>query len=757
MRVFIGGKLMSISRSQSALLLCTAIAILPLPAVAQSQENTAQTSGTTALERIVVKGKRVTPGRVADTPLASETTAKTIEDKQITSIVDLGRVVEPGVNFNRSNGSVNIRGLEGSRVLTTIDGIPLTYLSDATRSASGGVDTFEFSSLSAVDVIRGADSSRAGPGALGGVLALRTLEPEDLIGPGRTWGGIAKFGYDSSDRSFSPSAAVASKIENTSILFQGGYRKGHETDNKGTVDGYGATRSKPNPSDYNQYDLLFKLRQDLEGGHTIGVTAERFDNSRDTDSRTTQTLTGNYRPGNYETNEGAERNRVSLDYKFVSQDEDSVFDSANASLYWLKQVKENGYNGYRSTSVVGPISRLNEYEQNTFGFIGDVEKSLTTGDLRHQFVFGYDLSTGYSEQYSSGSDNCRLPYTGAFSACSNLHTNQADTPKVDTNKIGFYLDDEITFGSTGFSLTPGVRFDWVEHTPKMTDAFDRNANNPSLPQGFSDTAFSPKIRAGYEVNDKLNFYAQWAMGFRAPTAGELYASFGGPGTYLRAGNPDLESETSNGFDIGANVGDDDLGGKVSLFYNRYKNFIDTRGLTSAEIAAAGINPSLYPFGVTRNVNLDRARIYGAELAVHKRFDNGFSLRAALAYANGKDLDTDKFLQSVAPMKAVLGAAYDAENWGVGVDWIGVREARGASYYIPATGERYFKTPGYGIVDLTAWIEPEQFKGLKINAGIYNVFDKTYYDYTSVRNSGGQPVEFYSEPGRTFKISLTQRF
>ena len=355
------------------------------------------------------------------------------------------------------------------------------------------------------------------------------------------------------------------------------------------------------------------------------------------------------------------------------------------------------------------------------------------------------------EQYYAGYDNCVKPYP-PFSACNNLHTNQADTPKVESSRIGLFVDDEIAFGNSGWSLTPGLRFDGVDHNPRMTPAYDNNASDPALPPGFSDARVSPKLRAAYEPYEGLEFYGQWAMGFRAPTAGELYAAFGAPGTYLRVGNPDLESETSNGFELGAKIGDDDFGGRINLFYNRYRNFIDTRQLTAAEAAAAGYNLADYPMGgISRSVNLDRARIYGVELGGHKRFDNGVSLRAALAYANGKDMDTGDFLQSVAPLKGVIGVAYDTENWGAGLDWIGAAAGRGQS---TAT---YFKTPGYGIVDLTAWYAPEAIKGMKINAGIYNLFDKTWYDYTTARTGRTQPAEFYSEPGRYFKISITQRF
>ena len=52
-------------------------------------------------------------------------------------------------------------------------------------------------------------------------------------------------------------------------------------------------------------------------------------------------------------------------------------------------------------------------------------------------------------------------------------------------------------------------------------------------------------------------------------------------------------------------------------------------------------------------------------------------------------------------------------------------------------------------------------------GIYNLFDKTYYNAVALKDlnnttvpsnsNTAQPLDFYSEPGRVFKISLVQRF
>lgn len=81
---------MSISRKHSTLLLCTAMSLLPLAGPALAQDAASQANGATTLEKIVVKGKRVkSANAAADTPLASQTTAEDIREKDIGSIKDL--------------------------------------------------------------------------------------------------------------------------------------------------------------------------------------------------------------------------------------------------------------------------------------------------------------------------------------------------------------------------------------------------------------------------------------------------------------------------------------------------------------------------------------------------------------------------------------------------------------------------------------------------------------------------------------------
>ena len=115
------------------------------------------------------------------------------------------------------------------------------------------------------------------------------------------------------------------------------------------------------------------------------------------------------------------------------------------------------------------------FEENAYGFNGYVLKNFQTGVLSHRVTLGTELRMSSLEQYSAGIDNCPPKpasgrYTGAFTTCNNLHTNQADQPKVDGKLIGLYAHDEIGLLDNRLRITPGVRFDWYEEKPQATAA-----------------------------------------------------------------------------------------------------------------------------------------------------------------------------------------------------------------------------------------------------------------------------------------------
>ncbi len=678
----------------------------------------------------------------AGTQTTSTTSRARIDTKLVNDIQDLGRTEEAGISFNRATNSINIRGLEGARVLTTIDGIRVPYLNDVTRGANGGANSFDFNTLSALDLTRGSDPM-LGSGALGGVLALRTLEPEDLLLGGRPIGVLSKSGYDSADRSWFTSHAAAARAGETQVLVQGGYRGGHETDTMGTLDVLGAQRTAANPEDYEQYTLLGKVYQGVEGGHRFGLVGEIFSRQEDYDGRTSQSATGNYRAGNYFSGEEVERRKAALTYDFDTPDGEGWIDTARAVLYYQDISRETSVDAYRTTSVIGPFTRNNSIDERAFGFNGYVGKMLDAGSVQHRLTLGTELRTADTTQYSAGTDSCSLNRPRDRFSCGMLHTNQADAPDVTSRLIGLYGEDEISVLAGRLRVTPGLRFDWYENEPESTAEYRASAAyDGRLPNGNGDHAFSPKIGVEYDLLPELTAYAQYTRGFRAPTVSELYSRFGAVGSYLRRGNADLEAETSDGFDAGLRYGDKDLGAQINVFTTRYQNFIDTVQLTPPG--------GEYPLGgVSSYTNIPDARISGVELGTHARFLDHWTARASLAYAHGRNLSDRTYLDSVPPLTAIVGLGYAETHWGGEV-----------TTKLAARRDKVddgFKAPGYGVVDVTAWLEPEPLPGLKIAAGVFNLFDKTYYDAVSVPETRAQPALYYSEPGRSFRINATYRF
>ena len=746
-----------------------------LPAAASAQDASAQS---TTLETISVTGE----GEAADaSPLTQTTDRETLEERQVISFEDFARRVDAGVNFNSSNNSINMRGLGDNRVLTLVDGIRQPWLTDPRDDAKGGVNAFDFDSISALDITKGADSSRYGSGALGGVVNVRTLNPEDLIRDGRNFGGIVKSTYDSADESVSGSAAAAVRSGDSWFMVQGGYKRGHERDNQGTIGGYEADRTIANPMDFDQGNVLAKFHQYIEGGHRLGVTAEWFKRDEDIDNLlgTTSADTGSalYEPGTLKSGEIVERKRVSLSYDFLSPDNTDLFDEASVQLYWQKQSLNNTTDGIRLEDgragipgagglYYGPpegvYRRDNLLEQTAYGLTADSSKDLTIGNNFHSLRFGGEAYLQKTHQYSAGVDNCpdvdwstipELSFGPGMSigpqSCRFLHTNASDMPDVDSMVLGFYVEDDIKLMDDRLTITPGIRFDWFSHNPKSTAAYEDSPNyDPSYLRDTDDFGISPKLRFAWQATSDLELFAQWAQGFRAPSVTELYQNYGSPGSYARVGNPDLETERSDGFEIGANYDSGDLALSATVFNSYYRDFIDT-----VMLAPPG---GEYPVGgVTGYTNRAHVNIYGVELAGRWNITNEWRTWGSVAWTEGRDTDTDEYLNSVAPLRAIIGLGYAKETWGADVS---LTAAAARDHVSGSGGTRGFVAPSYGVVDTSFWWEPEQVEGLKLQAGIFNVFDEKYWDAVSVPDGVSDTRrDFYTEAGRSFRLSLTKTF
>ncbi|WP_394060990.1 TonB-dependent hemoglobin/transferrin/lactoferrin family receptor [Alcaligenes sp. WGS1538] len=716
---------------------------------------------------------RVQADPLASLPGSARVSRDVLQQNAISDWRDIGLEVDPALHYNEQRKSINVRGMDQNRLNVRVDGIRIPWLDDGARGEKGGFDAIDFDDLSAVDLVRGAGASRSG--SLVGYLDLQTLDPADILKPGRELGALLRTSWDGSDEGLGLNAALAARAgERTRWMLLASQRRGHEPKNQGRHGGLGASRDRLNPEDYTQRNYAFKLQHDLNAEHSLGLSGTFFQRDADVDSRREQGPGTGYDEGRNQTDKRSERQRLVVDYVYQGNGEKQSLQSASLKFYWQKAEQEGVQHGWRNQDARGNIiprdpfqyrypygyfSRGNLVRESGHGLVAEASGHTPFGIWRA----GGEALLSRARQYSSGQDNCPpanpfLPAPFGPRACEFLHTNQSDMPLVKGEQWSLWGEHEFQFAQGAYSLTPSLRLDsWRFQAHSNTDyQSNPNAGIPSLATKADDQRLSPALMAQWHAASDLSFYARYGYGYTAPTASQLYLNYGAPGTYLRAGNPELKPEISRGWELGGQWGDDRKGVRLSVFHNNYKNFIESEVVIDPD--SPQWNPAWtgrYPMGVTAVANKARVQIYGAELAGHWMLTPQWRLRSGLSWARGKDRDSGLPINSVAPLGGMAALAYLQPRWGAELALHA--SAKRERVEDPA---RDFQTPGFGVWNLKAWWEPQQVDGLRVQIGVYNLFDKYYWNPLDVPRAGGRdswPVAAYTSPGRYARLNLAYQF
>ncbi|MHB0775367.1 TonB-dependent receptor domain-containing protein [Halomonas sp. WWR20] len=217
------------------------------------------------------------------------------------------------------------------------------------------------------------------------------------------------------------------------------------------------------------------------------------------------------------------------------------------------------------------------------------------------------------------------------------------------------------------------------------------------------------LALGYALDNDHTLRASYATAFKAPTFNDLYYP---EDDWGYVGNPDVEAETSETFEIG-------LRGQYAQYYwdlAAYQSDIDDL----IDWASAAGNPQL----ITPQ-NVDRARIRGIELATGAELKD-WTLQAALTYTDPKNRETDQRLQRRATQSLRLDVDRQLGEWSLGGSWV----AQNHRYEDEANEVRL---PGFGLLNLRAgW----QFAPLwTARLTVDNVLDKEYETAANYINAG----------------------
>ncbi|MNJ44113.1 putative hemoglobin and hemoglobin-haptoglobin-binding protein 3 precursor [compost metagenome] len=393
-------------------------------------------------------------------------------------------------------------------------------------------------------------------------------------------------------------------------------------------------------------------------------------------------------------------------------------------------------------------SRDSQYDERLWSLNTQADKQFAVGDTRHHMIYGAELKRIEASNLRKGSE-VRLDTGATVPATENFPVS--DFPDPTSESLGLFVQDSIEIGR--WTLMPGLRYDYYRQTPHVTDEYLNGLPSETDPSRISDDHFSPKFAVTYQLTDHESVYGQYAAGFRAPNPVNMYGEFSNPQHgYQQIGNPDLKPETSDSFELGLR-GRYDLGSfGIALFYNKYKDFIDTA--TVADPNGTG----LLTF---QSRNLSKVTIRGAEAKGDIKLDAfmpvGTRALGSIAYARGEDEETGQPLNSVDPLKAVIGLGYDAPSgiYGGQLTWTVVQSKDRVDHSSDAELgiDRQFETPGYGVLDLNAWWQVTE--QVSINGGLFNVTDKQYWNWGDVqgRDTNAADLGRLSQPGRYAAVNV----
>ncbi len=143
-------------------------------------------------------------------------TREDLDRNNVNTIKDLVRY-EPGVSGRRrryQRGGItgyNIRGIDGDRMLTQVDGVEVPDGFFNGPYAQTNRNYVDPEIVKRVEILRGPASVLYGSNAIGGAVSYYTLDPDDIIKPGKDVGARLKTGYSSADESWLTSATVAGR------------------------------------------------------------------------------------------------------------------------------------------------------------------------------------------------------------------------------------------------------------------------------------------------------------------------------------------------------------------------------------------------------------------------------------------------------------------------------------------------------------------------------------------------------------------
>jgi hemoglobin/transferrin/lactoferrin receptor protein len=675
-------------------------------------------------------------------------------------------VTEPGVEINGVGANQTrpiIRGQRGLRVLFLQNGLSIN---NPRRQTDFGEITgvVDLESIESVEVVRGPASVLYGSGAIGGVLNVVSKAPP--AGTGRDLRG-----------SFSGRLSTADEQEKLTGGLHG---------YAGRL-GYSLLATTRDAEDYEAASGSF-------GGLRLDREARVFDTGIEDDTlsgdlryrasdRQSWALSGHrYRadqfgfgfvdPALLDPEFDGTQTRILYPYQDFDRYtlgwsgagyQKGPFNTFDVRLYRQSNERELAFDAFINIGPIFPSAPASDIEIDTLNFTDldttglRAEASRGLGD-RHLLTFGVDLveddlvNTDGSLQVT----NFRFPFPPSvigvipgftcvdfvppFECSFETVNDVANAPNAENRSYGLFLQDEV-FATDRFKAIAGARYQQVETVAKPTPGLDITGLD------FDDDAVVGSLSLLYEVLDGFELVGSVGTAFRAPSLVErLFNGLTPEGLGYQVLNADLESETSEYWDLGFKSRSRRAFLEGSYFQNRIDDGIIQDFLSPAEIALlpADVRQVIETSGVSFVVqqrNVDRVEIEGVELVGGFRFANGWSLGGNYTHLDSRRVDSDNPPTGDVAADSYNGwVRYERPRWSVeyrarhnGSERVVLEEGDP----VPVTGEFL---PSFTVHSLNGLVELFDTAATRHRLGvaIYNLTDELYAEFSNIGSFRPEP-------------------
>ncbi|MDP1775066.1 MAG: TonB-dependent receptor, partial [Moraxellaceae bacterium] len=354
------------------------------------------------------------------------------------------------------------------------------------------------------------------------------------------------------------------------MMLHAGQRTADEVRSHGGRGGIGAQREQANPADAESQNILAKLGWNTADGGRLQLTLDAFDDK--VKSRLLNEYSDTAAIRTSDSDDKTQRRRISLQHQLP------------LNVGWADQLSWQ-INHQRSETdqqltqqrVFAGQERLRQrdsvYEEDLWTITGHFDKAFEWGRSEHQLTYGLDLKRLENKNLRNGSEVVNATGAPVPPAPGTETFPLSDFPDPNTVSVAAFIQDQINYGR--WSFLPGLRYDHYRLKPQVTEHYlNANRAEPNPPQ-YSDSALSPKLGIVYALTANTDLYGQYAAGFRAPQAIDIFGEFSNPAHgYQNIPNYELKAETSHSLELGVRNKSRFGSLAAALFSNRYNDFIE---------------------------------------------------------------------------------------------------------------------------------------------------------------------------------------